>query len=106
MLPHSRTGISTERAYRDRTRHWLAPCTLSPPLSAAEGGWAPKMSAQYCCHCQMDLNFLHRLGRPLRDLSRRLRFWWPLPLANKHEAILVRLAACRPAPSFCIFSPG
>jgi hypothetical protein len=50
--------------------------------------------------------FLPRLVRPFRDLSRRLLFWWPLPVANKHEAISVRPAACRPAPPFCIFSPG
>ena len=36
---------------------------------------------------QMILNILYRLVRPFRDLSRRLRFWWPLPLVNKHEAI-------------------
>jgi hypothetical protein len=42
MLPHSCTRTATERAYRDLLPYWLAPCTLSPPLSAAEGGWAPK----------------------------------------------------------------
>ena len=51
---------------------------------------------------QMILNNLHRLVRPFRDLSRRLRFWWPLPLVNKHEAILVRPAARRFAPACCV----
>ena len=46
--------------------------------------------------------FLHRLVRPFRGLSRRLPFWWPLPLANKHEAISARPAACRFAPTCCV----
>jgi hypothetical protein len=57
MLPHSCTGTATERAYRDLTLFWLAPCTLSSPLSAAEGGWAPKMSAEDCCHFPNGLEF-------------------------------------------------
>jgi hypothetical protein len=44
MFSHSCARTATEGAYRNLVSYWLAPCTLSPLLSAAEGGRAPKMS--------------------------------------------------------------